>query len=543
VIPGWPPLHLSPTPAGDIERGDGELVIGRIEALATVSKDGFAARAGDKLVLRDWQRELLRHLFARRPDGRRTYRVALIGLPRKNGKSALGSLLALDGLLFDGVGAEVFSAAAEKEQARIVFGEAKRTVAASRDLSGYVTPLRDVLEVPATNSLYRVLSAEAYSKEGLNISRAIVDELHAHQSGDLWETMTLASGARRDPLVIAITTAGVMTDIRGEDSVCFRLWKHAVDVASGATQDDSFLVAWWGAAEGADHRDPEVWQAANPGYGDLIDPEDFASNIARTPEATFRTRRLNQWVASRTAFLPAGAWDALADKARQVDQETPVVLGFDGSRSGDTTALVGVTTDDTPHVFVLGVWERPPGAPIDWQVPRGEVLDAIRDACATYDVREVAVDMYLWQTEMADLEAEGLPIVAISQQAAVMVPATQRFYEMVTGARLTHDGDTRLARHLDNAVLRRSRAGGQLAKETAHSPNKIDAAVAVVMAVSRVAKQEVGHYFGTLDAIINADEDDGTEPEPTYVDGFRVRSQRECTTLLYAPELGIGIGP
>lgn len=538
---GWPPLHVSPTPTGDIERGDGELVIRRIEALGTISKDGFAARAGDKLTLRAWQRELVRHLFARRSDGRRRYRVALIGMPRKSGKSALGSLLALDGLLFDGVGAEVFSAAAEKEQARIVFGEAKRTVAASGDLSGYVTPLRDVLEVPATNSVYRVLSAEAYSKEGLNISRAIVDELHAHQSPDLWEVMTQASAARRDPLVIAITTAGVMTDVRGEDSVCHRLWKHGVDVASGAVDDPSFFFAWWGAPEGADHRDPEVWRAANPGYDDLIDPEDFESVIARTPESTFRTKRLNMWVASRTTFLPAGAWDAIVDAQRLIEDGTRVVLGFDGSRSGDTTALVGVTVEDVPHVFVLDVWERPPHAPVDWQVPRHEVLDAIRDACGTYDVREVAVDMYLWQTEMSDLEAEGIPIVAMSQQASTMVPATQRFYEAVTGARLTHDGDSRLARHIGNAVLRRSRSGDQLSKETPHSPNKIDAAVAVVMALSRAvhhASESGFAHVWDLNELIG--EEDTADTEPLYIDGFRIRSQRDCTTVRYDPSRGIG---
>ena len=129
----------------------------------------------------------------------------------------------------------------------------------------------------------------------------------------------------------------------------------------------------------------------------------------------------------RTTFLPAGAWEAVADESRQVERGAAVVLGFDGSRSGDTTALVGVTVEDTPHVFVCDVWERPPSAPPDWQVPRHEVLDAIREACDTYDVREVAVDVYLWQTEMADLEAERIPIVSISQQASTMVPATQQF--------------------------------------------------------------------------------------------------------------------
>jgi phage terminase large subunit-like protein len=125
---GCPPLIVTPVPVADIERGDGDDVIDTLEALCTVSKDGFAARAGDPLVLRSWQKTLLRYLFARRPDGRRRHRTALIGMPRKNGKSAIGSGLALDGLLFDGEGAEVYSAAAEREQARIVFAEAKRMI-------------------------------------------------------------------------------------------------------------------------------------------------------------------------------------------------------------------------------------------------------------------------------------------------------------------------------------------------------------------------------------------------------------------------------
>ena len=136
----WPPLHLTKVPAAEIKRGDGERIGEAIEALATVSKDGYAANAGDPLVLRDWQKQLLGHLFARKANGRLRHRVALIGLPRKNGKSSLGSALALDGLVFGGNGAEVYTAAAEKEQARIVFGETKRMIAADPELSTCAIP-------------------------------------------------------------------------------------------------------------------------------------------------------------------------------------------------------------------------------------------------------------------------------------------------------------------------------------------------------------------------------------------------------------------
>ena len=272
--------------------------------------DGYAAQGGDPLVLRRWQRRLIERLFARRPDGKRRHRVALIGMPRKNGKSAAGSALALDGLIFDGIGAEVYSAAAEERQAGIVFNETKRMVKATPELSEYCQVMQKVIQVPTTNSIYRVLSAEAYSKEGLNISRSIIDELHAHPNDELFNVLVNGTGARSEPMTIIITTAGVMSDARGQDSVCYRLYRDGVDVALGLKDDPGFFFAWWGAPEGADHRDPEVWRNANPGFGDILNPEDVSDALLRLPENEFRTKRLNQWVAASQAWLPAGAWEA-----------------------------------------------------------------------------------------------------------------------------------------------------------------------------------------------------------------------------------------
>jgi phage terminase large subunit-like protein len=483
---------LTPVPLADQERGDGDQVIEALEALCIITKDGFAGKASDPLRLRPWQKTLMRYAFARRPDGRRRHRTLLIGEPRKNGKSALGSGVALDGLLFDGRGAEVYSAAAEKEQGRIVFGETGKMIKASPDLADVCNVMKDVIEVPATDSIYRVLSAEAYSKEGLNISRAIVDELHAHATDDLWNVLTLASAARLDPMVWAITTAGVMMGRDGRDSICYRLFKYGRDIAEGLVDDPSFFMAWWGAPDGADHLDPKVWEAANPGFGDLIDPEDFASAVLRTPENEFRTKRLNQWVATATAWLPAGAWEACNVGDRSIPNGATVYLGFDGSRNNDSTALVAVQPGDPPFVDVVAVWERPAGVGDDWEVPVEQVENQIRLACRRWQVKEVLCDPYMWVRSIQILAAEGLPMLEFPQTPERMIPATQRFYEAVLTRQIAHNGNEILARHLRSAVTKPGEKGYRIVKESKGSARKIDAALAAVLAFSECATAKTG---------------------------------------------------
>jgi phage terminase large subunit-like protein len=477
------PLVL--TPVADLRDSDGPHLARFIEGMCRITKDSVAGPAGDLLELRSWQQTALGMAFAKRPDGRRRHRQALIGLPRKNGKSALGSAVGLYGLLTGGEGAEVYSCAADRDQARIVFGAARRMVELEPELAAAVRCYRDALEVPATGSTYRVLSSEAFTKEGLSPTLVVYDELHAAPDRELYDVMSLASGARQDPLMLIITTAGVKSDRSGKDSTCYQLYQYGCRIASGEITDPSFFMAWWGAAAGADHRDPATWRAANPGYGDLIDPEDFASAVLRTPENEFRAKRLNQWVSSAQAWLPAGSWDDCASD-RQIPDKARVVLGFDGSKTGDNTGIVVVSCEERPHVGVAGLWERPPEAQ-EWQVPRAEVKDALRACCRRWDVQEIAWDPYLWLDAAEELLGEGLPVVEFPQNQSRMAPATQRFYELVTTRGLTHSGDQRLARHVANTVLKSDSRGSRIVKESPHSPRKIDLAVAAVMAIDRAA--------------------------------------------------------
>jgi phage terminase large subunit-like protein len=249
--------------------------------------------------------------------------------------------------------------------------------------------------------------------------------------------------------------------------------------------DPSFFMAWWEPRDPeSDHRDPETWCEANPGYGDLVSAEDFTSSVRKTPESEFRTKRANQWVSTATTWLPAGAWAGRAED-RPIPDLAEVVLGFDGSFSNDSTALVVVQVGECPHIDVAACWERPRDAGHGWRVPVEDVEDAIRAACRRWQVREIVCDPFRWARTYQILEGEGLPVVEFPQSPQRMVPATQRFYEAVLNDGLTHSGDARLARHIDNCVIKTDQRGPRLMKDAKNSPRKIDLAVAAVMAFWR----------------------------------------------------------
>ena len=489
----WPPAWLTPVPQEAIDKGDGEFAALFAEAFGSIGKDGIAGRAGEALKLRPWQVELLKHLYAREADGGLRAQTALIGMPRKNGKSALSSAaIGLYSLIAEGVaGGEVIAVAAEKEQARIVFGEAKRMVENS-ELKDMVQVYKDSIFVPETGSVFRVVSAEAYSKEGLNPSRVIMDELHAHKNRELFDVFSLAMGNRgKIGQLVAITTAGVKSDSTGQDSIAYSLYQYGKRVATGEIDDPNFFMAWWEAAPEADHRLPESWEAANPGFDDIVSRADFESAVKRTPEAEFRTKRLNQWVSSAVSWMPSGVWESLAVE-KSLDRDAEYILGFDGSFSGDTTVIVGcsipATDDEKPHLFLVKAWEKPVDADDTWRVDIQDAEFEIRRFCAEYKVREVACDPFRWQRSMEVLQDEGIPIVEWpSTSARRMVTACAKFYDAATLANITQDGNPLLARHFTNAVVKTDNLGTRIVKENRNSSRRIDAAVAAIIAYDRAS--------------------------------------------------------
>jgi phage terminase large subunit-like protein len=492
AVPGWPPRHctLSPTKR---TRTRGDEAARFIESYCRIVKDSVGGRAGDLIVLRPWQRMLLDALLAEGPDGLLRHRSALLGMARKNGKSALGSGLALWGLFLGPEGGEVYSCAGTKEQAKIVFNTAKAMVEKDPELSRLARPFKDVIEVPGTGSIYRALSREAGASEGLNPTLTVFDEVHVQPDAELWDVMSLADGAREEALVVGITTAGARTNAHGRDSHCYGLYQHGRKVVAGEVEDPTFFFAWWEPKLGteANHRDPAVWHEGNPGFGDICSEASFRSALPKTSEAEFRTKRTNVWVSSASAALPHGVWDALAEPDRyvvdgEVDPgETPVVLMGDGSWSGDCTGIVAITVEERPHLWVIDLWEKDHDD-ADWRVPVADVEQAYRDTVRATRCKEAGMDPYRWGRSLQILEGEGLPMVEYPMGSVDrMTRAWKVFYDAVLDRQISHSGDPRLARHIDAMVLKVDAKGARPVKDLKHSERHIDLGVCSVAGVER----------------------------------------------------------
>ena len=500
----WPPRWL--THDVDVLSERAQLAIDFVEVFGQITKESVAGRAGSRLILRDWQKDIIRNIYATNDNGGFIRKLNVVGVPRKNGKSALASHLAVFDTFFGVRGGETYSVAVTRDQARIVFGEAKRIIEAHEDLRKVSKLYRDAIEVPGRNSVYRVLSSEAGAVEGLNSSSIWLDEAHALPNRKMFDVMSLSMAARGDKAhMTVISTAGVRTDSTGRDSLLFDLYGYGQRVARKEIEDESFWMAWWEAPEELSHKDPETWKLANPGFGDLNSVEDFESAVKRTPEAEFRTKRTNFWASSQTSWLPTGAWDECAGDAT-ISETDDIILGFDGSFSGDASVIVAATIpkDDEPvKVNLVKAWEKDLTIHDDnWRVDIAEVEQAILDYCQTHpNVREVACDPFRWQRSMEVLQDKGVPIVEYpSTSARRMVPACAKFYDAVVEKRIVHDGDGLLARHIGNAVTKIDHLGVRIVKDQRNSPRKIDGAVAAVLSVDRALtgrmEEVIPQFFG-----------------------------------------------
>jgi phage terminase large subunit-like protein len=269
--------------------------------------------AGQPFDLRPWQVKILKQLFKTRKDGRRQYRTCLLMLPRKNGKSELCAALAIYFLLFDGeIGAEVYSAAADKDQAALVFNVAAQMIRNDPELEAQceIVDSQKRIVHRKSGSFYRAISAEAYSKHGFNASVVIYDELHAAQTRELWDVLSTSQGARSQPLMMAITTAGY-----DRHSILWELYAHARKVKENPSLDPTFLPILYEAPQDADWTSERVWKACNPALGDFRSLEEMRIAAQRAKEIpaqenTFRRLYLNQWTEQAARWIQMTAWDA-----------------------------------------------------------------------------------------------------------------------------------------------------------------------------------------------------------------------------------------
>jgi len=471
--------------------------------------------AGRPFKLEPWQeRDIIRPLFGNlRADGTRQYRTAFVAIPRKAGKSTTAAGIALYCLLADGeMGAEVYSAAADRDQARIVFEQAKQMVEANPTLRGLVTVYKHSLVVESTGSVYRALSADAFTKHGLNASAIIFDELHAQPNRELWDVLTTSTGARKQPLTFAITTAG-----HDKHSICYEQWSYAKGVADGLIEDPSFLSCIYAADDTDDWQSPDTWAKAHPGLGVSIKPDYFHTECDKAKsipayENTFRRLLLNQWTESDARWLSSDAWKACSKPLPELDGAI-CYAGLDLATTTDIAALIlAFPIEDDVHLlpffFVpeenIAKRARRDRVPYDlWReegyliATPGKVIDyayirkTINDLAQRYHIKEISIDRWNAAQLATQLEGDGFDMVGFGQGFASMSAPTKEFEARVIGETLNHGGNPILNWMAANITVVMDVAGN-VKPSKKKSTERIDGIVAAIMALGRilVSKEE-----------------------------------------------------
>lgn len=482
--------------------------------------------AGKAFELLPWQWEhVIAPLFGwKRKDGTRRYRKAHIEVPKKVGKSTTASGISLYMLVADREpGCEVYNAACDRAQAAIVFNEAKNMAAANPALARRLDIVDSRKEIHYGTSIYKALSADVPTKEGLNAHCVIVDELHAHENRELWDTLVYSGAARRQPLIIAITTAGVYDPA----SIGWEQHEYARQVLDGTIDDDAFFAYVSGASAEDDWQDPAVWERVNPSWGVTINPEDFAAEAREAQmnpakENNFRRYRLNQWVQQTTRWLPLHIWDAnWPDGHAPITEESlrgrVCYGGLDLAAVSDLTPwlMVFPCDEDDAAIDVLlrcwvpeaqltnprnknrhlyeqwvreGLLRTTPGNTIDYRHIKAAILEDV----SRFEVQSIAVDRLFQGQQLAQeldeelrLDAEGNSRVVPMGQGFLSFASPMKAVEKLALEHRIHHGGNGLLRWQVEHVVTRTDPAGNTKPDKERSSEKIDAFVALVMAVDQ----------------------------------------------------------
>ena len=474
--------------------------------------------AGKRFWLLPWQEQIIRDVFGIVDEkGNRQFRTAYVEIGKKNGKSELAAAVALYLLFADNEpSAEVYGAAADRQQASIVFNVAADMVRMCPALSKRVKILdsQKRLIYQPTGSIYQVLSADVGNKHGFNTHGVVFDELHTQPNRKLFDVMTKGSGdARMQPLYFLITTAGNDTK-----SICYEIHQKAQDIIAGRKVDHTFYPVIYGADESDDWTDPAVWKKANPSLGITVGIDkvkDACESAKQNPgeENSFRQLRLNQWVKQAVRWMPMDKWDKCEFAVCEDDLEGRVCYGgLDLSSTTDITAFVLVfpPEDENDKYIILPYFWIPEDnlelrvrrdhVPYDvWErqgylqttegnvVHYGYIEEFIESLGERFNIREIAFDRWGAVQMVQNLEGMGFTVVPFGQGFKDMSPPTKELMKLVLEQHIAHGGHPVLRWMMDNIFIRGDPAGN-IKPDKEKSTEKIDGAVATIMALDRAIR-------------------------------------------------------
>lgn len=482
------------------------------------SKGKWGRGKGEYIVLEPWQQFIIWCVFGwKRADGLRRFRTLYEEVARKNGKSTIGAGLGLFLAFADGEpGAEVYSAATKRDQARIVHKEAIRMVRKNSGLRKWVKIYKDNLNLEQTASKYEPLGADSDTMDGLNVHGAIVDELHAHKTRDTWDLLETATGSREQPLLVAITTAGA-----DRQSVCYEKHEYTRKVLEGwkdgSFEDDSWFGVIFTLDDGDDWRDEACWVKANPNLNVSKYLDDMRMKAKRAQQMAaalnnFLRRELNVWVQGEVKWMNMEAWrrsECIGPTPALALPETlkgqVCYAGLDLSSTSDITAFVMVFVDEDENIHILcrfwipednmlirsrdqgthydewvkaGYIEATPGNVIDYDW----IFEQIEQDAEDYDIDQIAFDRWGAARVSQVLQNKGLTMVQFGQGFASMSPPMKELERLVLSKKIRHGGNPVLTWMADNLVARVDPAGN-VKPDKEKSREKIDGIVALIMAL------------------------------------------------------------
>ena len=471
-------------------------------------------RAGEPFVLEDWQAAIIGALRGwKRAGGRRRYREGFIYVPRKNGKTALMAGL-VDMTMFcdHEPGAQIYSAAADREQASLVFRHAAGMIEREPELSSRCVIHKSYksIEYPAEAAVYKALSSEAGTKHGLSPSMAVIDELHAHRSSELMDVIATGMGTREEPLLVNITTADF-----DRESACNIKHDYATKVRDGVIDDPSFLPVIYEASADDDWTDEATWIKCNPNYGVSVQPEFLRRECQRAQdqpsfENTFKRLHLNLKTSTDAVWLDMQAWDACGDTRSPDLSGRPCYGGLDLASRSDFAAfmLAFPPVDEDPRWrFKQWLWvpertadkrDRSTNVPYMQWANAGDIIltdgdrcdyrtvqRAIEDAAHDFDLKDIGADR--WNLEFLRQELnlpDDVEVYEFGQGFRSMSEPTKELGALVASRDIRHDGNPALRWMASNTVVEED-AAGNLKPSKRKSSEKIDGIVAMIMAIGR----------------------------------------------------------
>ena len=475
---------------------------------------------GKPFWLLPWQERIIRDVFGVvKEDGLRQFRTAYIECPKKQGKSELAAAIALYLLYADNEpSAEVFSAAADRAQASIVYSVAQRMVEmtpALKKRSKIMAATKRIVNYSSAG-YYQVVSADVVNKHGYSISGLVFDELHTQTKPDLWNVLTKGSGdARRQPIHVAITTAG--TD---RNSICYQQHCKAQDILSGKKIDPSFYPVIYSLPDVADWSDEANWYKVNPSLGYTVPIDRMRDAFLQAQdnpaeENLFRQLRLCQWVGSTVAWIPEDVYDRgnlPIDLEKLKGREC--YAGLDLSSTSDITAFVMVFPPQyegdryvvVPHFWLpretlayrvrrdrvpYDVWERQglfhitEGNVVDYNFVRKTINELYKD----FNIKEIGADRWNASQLINDLQDDGFTIVPIGMGFKDMSPGMKELYKLLLEGKIVHGGNPVL-RWMAGNVVAEIDAAENWKPSKKKSTEKIDGIVALIMGLDRAIRHE-----------------------------------------------------